>query len=175
MKTYWLIICLTAASLLSGCFETTARYVLNPDGSGKATLEVRSASMMENMSAGSAKDPLNELAKSVISKATGVEAWADVETKKLDDGRNYFKGTAYFRDVNAVRFKDVMLMDSITFSKNAKGDLVLEISSNKESKKKSESKPLTNQADIDKAIKDQKNGYQQIKPMLTAFLSSMRT
>ncbi|NUM81491.1 hypothetical protein HUU42_11860 [bacterium] len=175
MKTYLLILCSAIAWLVTGCFETTAHYVLNPDGSGKATLEVRSASMMENMSAGSEKDPLNELAKSVINKATGVEAWTDVETKKLDDGRNYFKGTAYFRDVNSVRFKDVMLMDSITFSKNSQGNMVLEINSNKESKKKSETKPLTNQADIDKAIKDQKNGYQQIKPMLTAFLSTMRT
>lgn len=83
-------------TLTSGCFELDDAWVLNPDGSGKVT---RTLTL----------DPRGKKAKDWaqlgIKRAKGVDAWADFQSKSLDDGRLQIQATAYFRDLNALDLK----------------------------------------------------------------------
>ncbi len=174
MKTSWikLVTAIMTAALLLGCYETKLDYVVNPDGSGKVTVEVRSSSVMDmNQSAAAG----SSLAKEVLKNASGIDTWKDIEFKKTDDGKNYFKGIAYFPDINKARFKNISMMDSLVFYKDAQNNLILEINSENKSEAKSEKKSDIPKEDLEKTINEQKAQFQQMRPMLSAFLGTMKT
>ena len=174
MKHLIRIFLLSMFAFIIGCYETTTQYIVNPDGSGKVIVEVKAASI--DMGVGTGKsNGAKDLAKDVIKKSTGIDTWKDVEVKILDDGKNYFKGTGYFPDLNKVKFKNISMADSIQFYKDAQNRLVLKIGGEKETAGGTASNKSMTQEELDKAIKEQKAGYQQMKPMLGAFLATMRT
>ncbi len=157
--------------LFLGCYETKLDYTVNPDGSGKVIVEVKSASMMEmNQTAGGAS-----LAKDVLKNSSGIETWKDIEFRKTDDGKNYFKGTAYFADISKVRFKNISMMDSLMFYKDAQGNLILELNNDNKTDQKTEQKSNLSKEELDKTIAEQKTQFQQMRPMLSAFLATMKT
>lgn len=173
MKTNWLrhFIITFLCLFFLGCYETKLNYVINPDGSGKVLVEVKTASMMDTdqPNAGSS------LAKDVLKNAAGIDTWKDIEFKKLEDGKNYFKGTAYFKDINMVRFKNISMMDSVSFHKDGKNNLVIELNHEDKSGPKAETKSALSKEDLDKAVGEQKAQFQQMKPMMAAFLGTMKT
>jgi tetratricopeptide (TPR) repeat protein len=91
----------------AGCINGQAVLSLNKDGSGKVSIEGLFdypvyCSVTDEDCAGAEKFFIEQI-KTMISSG-GFEAWSDVKWKILDDGRCYFKGTAYFGDVNEVDF-----------------------------------------------------------------------
>ena len=173
MKTKWFmnLIVATIGVLYLGCYETKLDYVVNPDGSGKVAVEVKSTPMMDmnQPNAGTS------LAKDVLKNSSGIDTWKDIEYKKLDDGKNYFKGTAYFKDITKVRFKNISMMDSINYYTDTQNNLILELNGESKDIKKSAKKSDLSNEDIDKFVATQKAQFQQIKPMMGAFLGTMKT
>jgi hypothetical protein len=96
--------------MLGGCFELRQDTTLNPDGSGKVVVETIMPDMSSMMTFGdqpAAKpDPdvqLKKFAKDFIDGSKGVDAWSDVSFSMAEDGRMKFKGTAYFKDITALK------------------------------------------------------------------------
>ncbi len=71
-------------------------FTLNPDGSGRVCVQWTGP-------AGDGVPPPDEFRRSEIERAEGVAAWSDVDCTAAD-GRTVFTGTAWFRDLAAVRF-----------------------------------------------------------------------
>ncbi|HVZ41801.1 MAG TPA: hypothetical protein VHI13_21145 [Candidatus Kapabacteria bacterium] len=97
--------------ILAGCLDADETFVINPDGSGKVSVE----STVEQMDMGfsddskkvSAKEAVNKFVAETVNGSSGVEVWKDVVCKRLADGKMYFKGTAYFKDIAEVDLKNV--------------------------------------------------------------------
>ena len=93
---------MTLLLLLSGCYEEKQQIILNPDGSGKAQIEIiRAVSIPMNMSKDQETDfdpetALRNTVESIIEKSEGIDTWKNVTFAYRDDGRLSFRGTAYF-------------------------------------------------------------------------------
>ena len=71
-------------------------FTLNPDGSGRVAVRWTGP-------VGDGVPEPDEFVRAEIEKAQGVEAWADV-TCTIDGDHTVFGGTAWFRDLRALRF-----------------------------------------------------------------------
>lgn len=174
MKLTRLWIAILAMSLTS-CYETKLDYEINPDGSGRVVVEVQSASMMSQLGHIGGKEAAGPgaLAKDVLRKSSGIDTWKDIEIKTMDDGKSFFKGTAYFKDLRVVRFKEISMLDSVSLVQNKK-TITVSIGGDENKARNTASKAPTKE-ELDQAIKEQKAGFQQMKPMLTAILGTMKT
>src|SRR3954471_18748775 len=90
-----------------GCYERKQSVVLNPDGSGRVTIETDVA--VPAIDAPGREKPTavsfgRQLAAEIINSTKGVDAWADVAVTAAADGRAHIVGTAYFPDINQLRF-----------------------------------------------------------------------
>jgi hypothetical protein len=109
---------------------------LNPDGSGKAVIEVR-----QSAPAGEAKPALSKAegaaptqaeamaaAKSILGRCKGVDTWVDLAVGVSPDGLMTFKGTAYFKDLGQFRV-DMSRGGTlpVTWEKDPKGGQVLQL------------------------------------------------
>ena len=130
-------------TLLTGCFETKDEFTLNPDGSGKVIHECTFQQVNLGGDNEATEDSLKEAIGKVITEAKGVEAWRDVTYKRLDDGRLFFKGTAYFTNLNTL---DIPNQTMLEFDwRKSGGGAVLTLRTNKSEKKegfKVEKKPV---------------------------------
>lgn len=104
------LLSLAIVLFLSGCLKTTRNFTINPDGSGKVTIEAtmtRPDFLMgtEEKSKKQRQDELLDRVGEIIAGSEGVDVWKDVSFKDLGEGKIFFKGTAYFPDFNTVRFK----------------------------------------------------------------------
>jgi len=172
-----------------GCFDTTEDFTINPDGSGKVVHECTYQPM--NLSMGNEnQDPgvaLTNAVREVLENSKGVEAWQDVSFKTLDDGRTYFKGTAYFKDLSKLDIQNQTMLDFI-WTPSAGGGGVLTLRTNKSSepeslgggvtmhsnkKAKAPAKDMTPE-EAAKNLKKQRMQYQQSKPMLAGILGPMK-
>ncbi|MCH8539453.1 MAG: hypothetical protein LAT58_01630 [Opitutales bacterium] len=96
-----------------GCALVESHYTLNPDGQGKVSVEAveRILSMSENGEGGGvSENALWSKVEDFMEKTEGIEVWADVSYELIeleDDAFFVFRGTGYFRDLNAVKFKGV--------------------------------------------------------------------
>lgn len=169
------------AVFLSGCFETKEHYTLNPDGSGKVVCETLFQPMSLNIT-GEEVDPegqMKDTVRKTLEDSLGVDVWKDVSFKLADDGRISFKGTAYFKDISKLKLKigggEMKGMRPV-FTKDAGGGMVLEIESEEKEKDVAGKKKPTKLSDeeIAKKIRVEKAKYQQMKPMMESFLSTMK-
>jgi hypothetical protein len=105
LTKHWATSLLAAlATLLGGCYDTRQIITLNPDGSGKADLEsVFIPPDWWNDAAAQTNRAGTAALQRLIQTAEGVEAWRDVSSEELPDGRIRVRGTAYFPQLN--RFK----------------------------------------------------------------------
>ncbi len=182
--------------LAVGCVESTWTYTLNPDGSGKVELDalMQSALGMSDVFEGKSnpfEDDPDELAKKVagkiLAKSKGVAAWKDVSTGIADDGRVSFKGTAYFPDLAEVEisgdpFPTSLLKPKLTREDDARlvlglqvGDIKEELTGEPEAEGPTEPEKEPTEEEVTLGVKKGKIAYQTIKPIATAFLSTMRT
>jgi len=169
--------------LTSGCFDTKEEYTLNPDGSGKVVHECTYQSV--NLNAGNeTEDPgkaLTNAVREVLEKAKGVDTWRDVTFKTMDDGRLYFRGTAYFKDLSKLNIENQTMLD-LDWNKTADGHAEITLRTNKSDStdgvtvhrvKKPVPTNLTPE-ELDKLIKKQRGQYQQAKPMIAGLFGPMK-
>lgn len=151
-----------AAFVLSSCFETKQEFVLNPDGSGKVRHECAFQNVSLNGEAEPGEEALKEAVLQLLDKSKGVEAWKDVEFKYLDDGRIWFGGTAYFKDLNKLEIENQALL------KFSWADGVLELDMEEGDGEEPSKKP----GEVN--LKAERAKYQQSRPMLAAMLGGMK-
>ena len=172
--------------LTSGCFDTKDDVTLNPDGSGKMVHECTFQSV--NLNAGNEnEDPgkaLTNAVREVLEKTKGVDAWRNVTFKTLDDGRLYFKGTAYFKNLSKVAIENQTMLD-LDWTKKADGNTLLTLRTNKSDTESSEGisiHPTKHKAppknmtpeELAKHIKQSRVQYQQTKPMIAGIFGTMK-
>jgi hypothetical protein len=110
----------------------------------------------------------------VIKGSKGVDAWRDVSFKRLDDGRLWFQGTAYFKNLEELEIPNQsMLAFAWKNQGGGKGELSLNLKKSKDPKAKPESADLTPEERA-KKIKAERAKFQQSKPMFSAMLGSLK-
>jgi hypothetical protein len=173
------VICLGALPLLTGCFETKDEFTLNPDGSGKVIHECSFQKVSLGGDDEMTEDALKETIGKVLTEAKGVEAWRDVSYKRLDDGRLYFKGTAYFTNLNTLDIPNQTMLE-FAWQKTT-GGAVLTLRTNKSDRAddvSGDTKPvdLTKLTPAERAqkLKEERAKFQQAKAMMNAFMGSMK-
>jgi len=171
-----LVCSLFVLTLLSGCFETKEEFTLNPDGSGKVVHECTFQNF--NIS-GQDANPEKELKKAVaeiLAKAQGVEVWRDMSYRKLDDGRIYFKGTAYFKNISDFEIPQ-QTMKEFAWSISADGTGVLTLrdkrDGDEELKKAADWRKLSPEERTQKA-KAERGEFKQRMPLMLATLGAMK-
>jgi hypothetical protein len=171
-----------AAVLLTGCFDTKDELTLNPDGSGKA---VHESSFQPIMSLNGENDVTDAALKMAIAQlienSKGVEAWRDVSFKRLDDGRIYFKGTAYFKDLSQFQ-PDQSIIEFDWKTTSGGGVLTLRTNKNDSNNRKDgfhvEKKPVDysklSPEERAQKLKEERANFQRMKPMLSGILGMMK-
>jgi len=165
-----------------GCFDTTEDFTINPDGSGKVVHECTFQPVDLNLGNNN-QDPgvaLTNAVREVLENCKGVEAWRDVTFKTLDDGRTYFKGTAYFKDLSKLDIPNQTMLE-FDWKKTVDGNAVISLRTNKSTTPEGMSvdKPTSPAKDLSpeefaKKLKKQRMEYQQSKPMLAGILGPMK-
>ena len=136
-----------------------------------------------NMMGGEPSDPqaqLKESVKEILSQSSGVDTWEDISCKLTDDGRMYFKGTAYFPDINELNIHTPGFSSDMKlhFTRDISGEITIEFKGQEQGEEdEAVETPTTeiSEADLDKEIKEAKLQYNQMKPMMQGFLSTLKT
>ena len=104
------ILLIVTCLAIAGCVEEKSEFTINPDGSGKVVYEAAVQPMDFGMM-GEKPDPqamLKQTVQQILTQSSGVDAWKDVTSKLTDDGKMYFKGTAYFPDISKLKIHNSM-------------------------------------------------------------------
>lgn len=176
MKMKNIILFCLISLLFFGCFETKEKYIINPDGSGKVQIESAFQKMdisMGNQQEDNTDVQMKKAVKSIIEKSKGVDTWKNITYKMNNEGKIVFKGTAYFKNISKLKIHDISMLKAV-MKKGEKGTLILELKDEDAEKKRKKKKKKLSPSEMKKEIKKQKAGYQQMKPMLSAFLSTMK-
>ena len=187
---------------ISGCIDETSEYSLNSDGSGKVVYEVtiNSSEVSDQLKESIEKEiresfggngelktssevgidsgqrELKETAEEILTKSSGVDVWKDVSYKLTEDKGMYFKGTAYFSDINKLEINNSSFTPK--FSKNRAGEIVIELISDdgdceENGDDNTEVKKLS-KAELDKRVKEAISEYNESRIMMQGFLSSLK-
>lgn len=177
------LVCL--AALAGGCWETKQTITMNPDGSGKVVFDTVTALPINPMGGGKeqAFDPQAETRKAVgkmLSDSKGVDAWSDVSFAVLPDGRIEVKGVAFFG--NVANLKMPWGNDNLKWEKTDKG-MALTVGV-EAAPPQGERRPEAPAAapptakltpeEAQKKVLAERMKYRQGRPMLVAFLDSMK-
>ncbi|HUU59990.1 MAG TPA: hypothetical protein VMZ50_10625, partial [Phycisphaerae bacterium] len=165
-----------AALAVGGCFETTQVLTLNPDGSGKMLLDSYMKAPPMMMGGDEKPDPkkiAKNIAQSMVSGANGVEAWSDLSYEVAKDGRTHIQGTAYFKDYTKLDMKQGGGMD-FTWAKDPKGGMALEVKMADRDQAEPAAKPKLTDKELQDLIQAKRQEYQQMKPMMTMILGTMK-
>lgn len=122
------IIPLLAWAIVAGCLETDQAYTLNPDGSGKVVYEVVFISTAVGVGP-AAEDPniaVRRAILKILEESRGVEAWTDVAYELRQDGRIFFRGTAYYPDVEKLKLH-MMKGGIFTWRPDGRGGMALQM------------------------------------------------
>lgn len=161
--------------LLTGCFDTQEEFTVNPDGSGKVSVNSICAPFEMNMGGDDEKktpeQKLLSSVKSLLENVKGVAAWKDVSYELQDDGRLKFKGTAYFADLNKLDMNMLAIMDFAWMRTN--GVFVIR-SQMKDSDKTPDSQMPVSEAEMPAKIKEARASFQSSKPMLFGMLGAAK-
>jgi hypothetical protein len=201
------ILLIVGLASVVGCIETKDEFTVNPDGSGKVTHELTLPAMNleagfqtmgggapgemgggkppSDMGGSKPSDPQAELKKSVreiLSKSAGVDAWKDVSYKVTDDGRMYFKGTAYFPDINGLSIRSPNIssdMMRLSFTRNGLGEITIEIKGQEQpgaanAPQTALPAPAVPEEKLGELIQQAKVQYQQSRAMIQGVFSGLK-
>jgi len=163
------LLVLLLAFCCAGCLESEQQYTINPDGTGKVVIEetmpnIERMFAIDDSTRRDKERELREFVVSVVEKSVGVELWKDVSYRSLPDGRIYFKGTAYFRDLNAVKFHALSNTD-VTLTPTGDSRVVLAVPEPSVEPEAAGHPPRTD-AEIEHAIDSMKAAYGEMREMV---------
>lgn len=165
---------LAFALLLSSCYETKQDFMINPDGSGKVRHECTFQSVSLNNENDTSVEALQAAIAKIVTDSKGVDAWTDVSFKRLEDGRIWFLGTAYFKKLEELEIPNQsMLQFAWKNQGGGKAELALDLKKSKNPKPKPDAAKLTPEERA-KKNKDERAKFQQSKPMVTAMLGTLK-
>jgi hypothetical protein len=163
--------CLTVAFSLSGCFKEKEDFTLNPDGSGKVTAEIQVT--LPQM--GQAVDVAAEARKAVqniVNLSEGVTAWKDVTFSGGKDGKEYIKGTAYFKDIT--KFKLAGENTSVQWKPVADGAVRMQFVFELPPEHAPAAASKLTEEEIAQKIAESKESFSKQVPMMTGMLKDLR-
>ncbi len=148
---------------------------------GEMTAEM--GEMMGKMMGSEPSDPQAQLRKSVkeiLSQSKGVDTWKDISYRMTDDGRTYFKGTAYFPDINNLSLHNAGFSSDMKlhFTRDISGEITIEFKSEKQDEEGEAVKPPTPQipeAQLNILVKQARLQFNQMKPMMQGILSTIKS
>ncbi len=168
MRRRMLLVSLAAAALAAGCLETEQDFTLNPDGTGKVTYMV--VTIPSKIGAAARPEPPAAAVKrsvvEVLRESRGVEVWRDVQYAKLQDGRVWFKGTAYFRSLSGLKLHLMKASMARWREDRRRGGMALEVPLRGPDSPIRRSPPKLSDAQVAEAVKDQRAKYEQAKELL---------
>jgi hypothetical protein len=152
---------------------------------GGAPGEMGGGKPPSDMGGSKPSDPQAELKKSVreiLSKSAGVDAWKDVSYKVTDDGRMYFKGTAYFPDINGLSIRSPNIssdMMRLSFTRNGLGEITIEIKGQEQpgaanAPQTALPAPAVPEEKLGELIQQAKVQYQQSRAMIQGVFSGLK-
>jgi hypothetical protein len=160
--------------LLSSCYETEQDFTINPDGSGKVRHECSFQNVNLSNETDNSPEALQAAVAKIIKDSKGVDAWTDVSFKRLDDGRMWFQGTAYFRKLDALEIPNQSMLRFAWKSQGGgKADLTLHLEKSEKSKTKPDASKMTPE-ERSKKVRDERAKFQQSKPMFAAMLGPLK-
>jgi len=98
---------LALCASLIGCYERKDAAVINPDGSGKMSIEILVAVPAQGLPGKEKPTAVTfgrQVAANLINSTRGVDAWADLAITAGEGGRARIAATAYFPDLNLLKF-----------------------------------------------------------------------
>jgi hypothetical protein len=167
-----------AVLALAGCIDLEQDYQINPDGSGKVLVRTLFVPFRLDVGPDAERSPEDQLQAAVrdeIEKSKGVEAWADVAWTRRPDGKSEFKGTAYFKDLAALKLHNQGFSGfpgKLALKKTAAGGLALEAVPEEEG-----AAPGPRQlaeADVKAKMAEERAQYQQSKAFLQGMLGELK-
>ena len=166
---------------ISGCLEERDEFTLNPDGSGKVVHEVTFKPMSISIMGNSATDPNKQLKQSIkriLEKSEGVDTWENVSYELTSEGEIYFRGTAFFPDINSLNLDRGGSTNKYRYhlTKKQRGEISLELKGEDEVLKNKDGDKSTNLsgAELANRINKAKLEYDQSKLMMQSLLSKMK-
>lgn len=166
---------LGVAFLLSACYDTKQEFTLNPDGSGKVLHECSFQNLnLSNNGNDTSEEALQDAIAKIITDSKGVDAWTDVSFKRLEDDRMWFRGTAYFKNIDELEIPNQSMLQ-FAWKKQGDGmaDLTLKLKKSENPKSKPDIATMTPEERA-KKIKDDRAKFQQSKPMFAAILGTLK-
>ena len=129
-RTKYLLILTLPLIFTAGCIDGVVAVSINKDGSGKATFEglfdyAAYCAVTDTNCAAAESFFLGQIKKMLTGGE--FEAWNEVTWKLLDDGKCYFKGTAYFGDINKADFFIGSVKSNLKMFFNLKEEPALEL------------------------------------------------
>lgn len=167
---------------LAGCLDITDTYTINPDGSGKVVHEAVLAQMnlsMDGSSSDPTEDSLKKAALDEIKKAQGIAAWSDISYEQRGKDQFYFKGTAYFKDINKVKFHNsgasINTYDQVSLRRE-NGQLVLTIASSGDDDEEKDTPDMSEitAENVDAEIAKLQGEYQKTRMMAGGIFSGIK-
>jgi hypothetical protein len=118
----------TAVAIMMVFFGAT----LNPDGSGKASIEivqtVGSPAAGPGDKAAPSAEEVRRVVERVLDRSQGVGAWSSVTATARSNGVVLVTGTAYFKDLAKVRISSPTPMEpTLAWAADSKGGMVLSV------------------------------------------------
>jgi len=169
-----------AALFLSGCIDTDDTFTINADGSGKVehialiSLDGMSLNFGQELSD---EEKLNKVVKDELKESEGVDTWSDV-TFAWEGDKVRFSGTAYFKNINKLKFHNsgttVSMYNTVSLEEDGEF-MTVEIKSGKSDggPKGAEIPDSLTDSEIDERIFEQRAEYQKNRLMVAGFLAEV--
>jgi hypothetical protein len=170
---------LVTATCILGCLEEKSEYTVNPDLSGKATVELtfvpNSFASMEPSDA--PEQMLGPDIERILRRSKGIDTWKDISSELTDEGFVRFTGTAYFPDINKMSLWNHEYREGarLKFTREPSGRIIIESpdGSAPEDRTEKENGAELSDAELARQVKLAKLQYNQAKPMLQMTLGNL--
>jgi hypothetical protein len=163
-----ILVLAVAALALPSCLECKETGMVNPDGSGKATID-----LLVNVPAAAGAPPAAAIGKQVAARflatAQGVEAWKDITIDVAPDGRSHVVATAYFPDISKFKLDAPITM---TWAKNGEGGFTFVMK--KDQAAAPTAPPPMADDKVAQAIAEAKDEYKQSQPGMQMVLGTLK-
>jgi len=175
------ILLLVAVTSILGCIEEKSEYTINPDGSGKVTLDLKSSSPVDASYTEPGATPQEQIKppiEKILIHSKGIDTWKDISFELTDEGSIHFTGTAYFTDINklVIHGGGLDTISKLQFSTSTSGQITLELASHSDPRNREKEAKATEytEAELVEQVKLAKLRYNQSKAMMAMMLNGLK-